>query len=124
MLTSRAVRLPESFRGGCSFGAGISCRSLPARLNRNKMGGKHGGSKAVNALRQLSTAVPSQKCGKYSTVILRSRALARRLEGWPRAPRLWPSFEARPEEGRAPQDDGGITVKPGNDAYLKPPSPW
>src|SRR4051794_11179252 len=27
------------------------------------------------------------------------------LEGWPRAPRLLPSFKARPR-GRAPQDDG------------------
>jgi hypothetical protein len=34
-----------------------------------------------------------------TTVILRSRALARRLEGSPQAPRLWPSFEARPEKG-------------------------
>src|SRR4051812_15886248 len=40
-------------------------------------------------------------------VILRSRALARRLEGQPLAPALVSaSFEARPEEGRAPQDDG------------------
>src|SRR4051812_18426078 len=43
----------------------------------------------------------------HTTVILRSRALARRLEGWPRAG-LRPSFEARPEEGRALQDDGGV----------------
>src|SRR5262245_3537398 len=27
------------------------------------------------------------------------------LEGWPRVRRLWPSFEARPLRGRAPQDD-------------------
>src|SRR4051812_12301228 len=46
-------------------------------------------------------------------VILRSRALARRLEGWPLAPALVSaSFEARPEEGRAPQDDGSGIIHP------------
>ena len=38
----------------------------------------------------------------------------RRLEGWPHA-RLWPSFEARREERRAPQDDGGVSL-----AYFDP----
>src|SRR4051812_37793430 len=47
---------------------------------------------------------PPLRKGTYG---LRSRALARRLEGWPQAPSLWPSFEARPR-GRAPQDDGGV----------------
>src|SRR4051812_37714551 len=41
----------------------------------------------------------------YAAVILRSRALARRLEG-STASACGRSFEARPEEGRAPQDDG------------------
>src|SRR4051794_1632755 len=40
----------------------------------------------------------------HSTVILRSRALARRLEGWPRALVADPS---RRGQGAAPQDDGG-----------------
>ena len=43
----------------------------------------------------------------HSTVILRSRALARRLEGRPQGA-CGPSFEARREERRAPQDDGSV----------------
>src|SRR5689334_12151869 len=40
-----------------------------------------------------------------NSVIPRSRALARRLEGWPRVP-CGRSFEARRKLRRAPQDDG------------------
>src|SRR4051812_27780171 len=39
------------------------------------------------------------------------RALARRLGGWPRALVLVPSFEARRERRRAPQDDGNVGLK-------------
>jgi hypothetical protein len=42
----------------------------------------------------------------HLTVILRSRALARRLEGWPRALVAHPSRLAATR--RAPQDDGGL----------------
>jgi hypothetical protein len=42
----------------------------------------------------------------HSTLILRSRALARRLEGWPRA-RLWPILRDAAEEA-APQDEGSV----------------
>src|SRR3954469_4642093 len=38
---------------------------------------------------------------------LGSRALARRLEGWKQTCQ-WPSFEARREERRAPQDEDGV----------------
>jgi len=34
MSTSRAVRLPESFRGGCSFGAGLPPFQETADLSR------------------------------------------------------------------------------------------
>jgi hypothetical protein len=33
-VTSRAVRLPESFRGGCSFGAGLLPFPEAADLSR------------------------------------------------------------------------------------------
>jgi len=32
MISTQTVRLPERFRGGCSFGAGIECRALPPAL--------------------------------------------------------------------------------------------
>jgi hypothetical protein len=51
MHPSRAVRLPESFRGGCSFGAGIQADLSRRDLLVNKIGGKHGRTKAVNASR-------------------------------------------------------------------------
>src|SRR4051812_28558064 len=50
--------------------------------------------------------------GEYSTVMPRSR-FARRLEPMAASTALCPSCEARPEEGRAPQDDGSV---PGNTA--------
>jgi len=49
MLSSHAVRLPESFRGGCSFGAGNKA-DLSRRDCLEQIGGKHGRAKAVNAL--------------------------------------------------------------------------
>src|SRR5205807_5123644 len=45
---SHAVRLPESFRGGCSFGAGISA-DLSQRDCLEQIGGKHDAAKPVNA---------------------------------------------------------------------------
>jgi hypothetical protein len=52
MSSNHAVRLPESFRGGCSFGAGIkadlSRRDVLERLRR-----KHSIPKPVNATRGL-----------------------------------------------------------------------
>jgi hypothetical protein len=47
---------------------------------------------------------PRERRATHSTVILRSRALARRLEGWPRVPVADPSRLAASR--RAPQDDG------------------
>jgi hypothetical protein len=40
--------LPESFRGGCSFGAGIEA-DLSRRDCLEQIGGKHSHAKAVNA---------------------------------------------------------------------------
>jgi len=52
MLVRHAVRLPESFRGGCSFGAGAE-----ADLSRRdvlQIGGKHSPAKPVNAAAAFS----------------------------------------------------------------------
>jgi hypothetical protein len=54
MLSSHAVRLPESFRGGCSFGAGIEA-DLSRRDCLEQIGKKHGWTKAVNAAAAIST---------------------------------------------------------------------
>jgi hypothetical protein len=54
MLSSHAVRLPESFRGGCSFGAGIEA-DLSRRDSLEQIRGKHGCTKAVNAAAAIST---------------------------------------------------------------------
>jgi hypothetical protein len=48
MQSSHAVRLPESFRGGCSFGAGSKPVSPDVTVVK-QMGGKHGPGKSVNA---------------------------------------------------------------------------
>ena len=48
MLSSHAVRLPESFRGGCSFGAGTEA-GLSRRGCLIQIGGKHRPAKPVNA---------------------------------------------------------------------------
>src|ERR1700692_2735450 len=48
MLSSHAVRLPESFRGGCSFGAGVKA-DLSRRDCLEQIGRKHGWTRAVNA---------------------------------------------------------------------------
>ena len=51
--------------------------------------------------------VPANEVVKYiSDLILRSRALARRLEGWTRVHALCPSFETLASQ--APQDEVGI----------------
>jgi hypothetical protein len=53
--------LPESFRGGCSFGAGIKA-DLSRRDSLEQMGTEHGADKPVNATAALSTAlVPVQQ---------------------------------------------------------------
>jgi hypothetical protein len=46
--------LPESFRGGCSFGAGIKA-DLSRRGCLERGGGKHDLEQTVNALQHLST---------------------------------------------------------------------
>src|ERR1700730_16449864 len=43
-----AVLLPESFRGGCSFGAGAEA-GLSRRDCLEQIGGEHGDTKTVNA---------------------------------------------------------------------------
>ena len=48
MSSSHAVRLPESFRGGCSFGAGVKA-GLSRRDCLEQIGTEHGGAKPVNA---------------------------------------------------------------------------
>jgi hypothetical protein len=48
MLSSHAVRLPESFRGGCSFGAGTKA-DLSRRDCLEQPIEKHSRTKAVNA---------------------------------------------------------------------------
>ena len=48
MSSRRAVRLPESFRGGCSFGAGAKA-GLSRRDSLKQIGTEHGGAKPVNA---------------------------------------------------------------------------
>jgi len=48
--------LPESFRGGCSFGAGTKA-DLSRRDALEQIRGKHDWAKAVNAAAALSTAV-------------------------------------------------------------------
>jgi hypothetical protein len=48
MQSSHTVRLPESFRGGCSFGAGIEA-DLSRRDCLEQIGRKHGRTKPVNA---------------------------------------------------------------------------
>jgi hypothetical protein len=53
----------------------------------------------------------------HTTVILRSRALARRLEGWLTGFSC-PSFEARREGRRTPQDDGNDRRHSG--AFIQP----
>jgi hypothetical protein len=60
MLVRHAVRLPESFRGGCSFGAGAE-----ADLSRRdvlQIGGKHSPAKPVNAGAALSTGLARPSC--------------------------------------------------------------
>ena len=60
MLVSHAVRLPESFRGGCSFGAGAE-----ADLSRRdvlQVRGKHSPAKPVNAAAALSTGLARLSC--------------------------------------------------------------
>jgi len=60
MLVRHAVRLPESFRGGCSFGAGAE-----ADLSRRdvvQVGGKHRPAKPVNAGAVLSTGLARLSC--------------------------------------------------------------
>src|ERR1700742_228014 len=56
-----AVLLPESFRGGCSFGAGVSA-GLSRRACLGPGGGKHDRTKTVNAPTALSKALVC--CGK------------------------------------------------------------
>jgi len=48
MLANHAVRLPESFRGGCSFGVGAFA-DLSRRDYLLQIGENHGRTKAVNA---------------------------------------------------------------------------
>jgi hypothetical protein len=55
--------LPESFRGGCSFGAGTKA-DLSRRDALEQIRGKHDWAKAVNAAAALSTAVVLCCCGK------------------------------------------------------------
>jgi len=60
MLVRHAVRLPESFRGGCSFGAGAE-----ADLSRRdvlQIRGKHGPAKPVNAAAAFSTGCACPSC--------------------------------------------------------------
>jgi len=47
------VRLPESFRGGCSFGAGAEAGL--SRRDVEQIGKKHSPAKPVNAAAALST---------------------------------------------------------------------
>ena len=77
MLTSRAVRLPESFRGGCSFGAGNLCRSLPTRLT----------------LTGRDKTRPHQGCQR-SAAIINGGQLAKNAAGAPE----FPSFRDAPPE--------------------------
>jgi hypothetical protein len=56
MLSSHAVRLPESFRGGCSFGAGVKA-DLSRRDCLEQIGEKHGATMAVNATAAISTGL-------------------------------------------------------------------
>jgi hypothetical protein len=52
--------LPESFRGGCSFGAGTEA-DLSRRDALEQIGWKHDWAKAVNAAAVLSTVVLVQQ---------------------------------------------------------------
>ena len=61
MSSSRVVRLPESFRGGCSFGAGAWPVSPDATVVQH-IGRKHGAAKPVNATR----AAINGSCGQES----------------------------------------------------------
>src|SRR5205814_7009858 len=56
MSSNHAVRLPESFRGGCSFGAGIKA-DLSRRDGTRTAARNHSAPKPVNAERRLINEV-------------------------------------------------------------------
>jgi hypothetical protein len=65
-----------------------------------------GGSGSFSPRRACGYCMHTSFRATYPTLILRSRALARRLEGWPRAPSAAILRDAAQE--RAPQDEGGV----------------
>src|ERR1043165_551960 len=80
----------------------ISTSSSRSRMRRNisppREGADHEKIGALNLPRHGRACPGHPRLVHDNTVILRSRAFARRLEGWPQT-RLWPSFEARPLAG-------------------------